>query len=108
MAFNDVQPASGPFTIALGGSLRVWIQHGGTEDRGDDHGAQWIMAHPLEGMPATLQVSDFAKQRNYEIEQEAGGVLVSGIGDTGIRYWATVRHVGGGATRFNLQGGGNT
>ncbi len=48
MAFNNLQPSSGPFFLAPGASIGITMWYG---DPGDDHGAQWIMAHPILGEP---------------------------------------------------------
>jgi hypothetical protein len=110
MAFNNLQPASGPFFLAPGQAARIWVLFG---DPGDDHGAQWIMAHPLEEqvpVPASLTVSEFTKERGYTL----GIITVNGPpqysygGDTYIRYWVTVTNTGSYPVHFNVQGGGNT
>lgn len=62
MGFNNLQPASGPFFLAPGGVARIVVWFG---NPGDDHGAQWIMAHPLdEKVPASLTVSDFTMEES--------------------------------------------
>ena len=104
MGFNGLQPASGPFFLMPGNSMRIWV----TLNGGEDFGAQWIMAHPLEGIPGELEISNFAKERDYEIVSEADGQIVSGSGQTTIRYWVTVTNTGGTPVNFNMQGGGNT
>lgn len=108
MAFNNLQPASGPFFLAPGGAVRIEVWFG---DPGVDKGAQWIMAHPLRGEPPTeLVLSDFAKRIDYEI----GWVRVNGAPEYGYepksaywRYRVTVRNAGTRGVRFNVQGGGN-
>jgi hypothetical protein len=108
MAFNNVQPASGPFYLAPGASTRIYLWFGRV---GDDRGAQWIMAHPLRGEPpCELVLSDFAKSIDYEI----GTVTINGPAQYGYepssaywRYHVTVRNTGSRGVRFNVQGGGN-
>src|SRR5262245_8116401 len=69
MGFNNLQPASGPFFLAPGASVRINVWFG---NPGDDQGAQWIMAHPIHGEPpCELVVSDFSKILDYSI-----GVLI--------------------------------
>jgi hypothetical protein len=54
MAFNGLQPASGPFTLMSGAQMRVIMWYGDPSDQttGQDQGAQWIMANPLaNGQP---------------------------------------------------------
>ena len=107
MGFNGLQPASGPFFLAPNSSMRIWVLRNG----GDDFGAQWIMAHPLEGIPGELEVSNFAKAREYAIvsvAENGSPQVVDGTGRTTIRYWVTVRNTGGTPVHFNVQGGGNT
>jgi hypothetical protein len=110
MAFNGLQPASGPFSLAPGASMRIWVRRG---DPGDDRGAQWIMAHPIRnGQPPTeLVVSDHSKVLDYEI----GTVTINGPPEYGYDpnssyylYQVTVTNWGSSATLFNVQGGGNT
>lgn len=66
MAFNGLQPASGPFFLAPGAATGIVVWFG---DPGDDQGAQWIMAHPISAPtqpPAQLTVSDFTKILDYQ------------------------------------------
>ena len=96
MAFNGLQPASGPFSLTVGNQLRVWV----TLDDASDNGAQWIMADPIG--PGSLQVDSFAKSRTVN----ADGRSFS------ITYWCTVTALddggsGLGVTLFSVQGGGN-
>lgn len=99
MAFNGLQPASGPFFLAPGQALRLWV----TRDGGSDFGAQWIMASPNdEGHPAELTLSDFTKERAYRIGNTNGQFF-----DPFIRYWVTIRNTGDYPTNFTVQGGGN-
>jgi len=99
MAFNQLQPASGPFFLAPGNSLRLWVRR----DGGNDFGAQWIMADPNdEGHPAELMVSDFTKERAYSIGNTQGQFF-----DPFIRYWVTVHNTGNFPVHFTVQGGGN-
>jgi len=109
MAFNGLQPASGPFFLAPGQSIGINVWFG---DPGDDHGAQWIMAHPLAGQPPTeLRVSDFSKILDYSIGTVTeNGPPVYGYDPNRFyyRYGVTVTNVGGNGVLFNVQGGGNT
>jgi hypothetical protein len=87
--------------------MRIWLLR---DQGGTDFGAQWIMAHPLEGIPGELQVSDFSKAREYEIVtivQNGSAQVTRGSGNTTIRYRATVSNVGGTPVHFTVQGGGN-
>ncbi|MBC7705494.1 MAG: hypothetical protein H7274_16305 [Rhodoferax sp.] len=88
MAFNNIQPAEGPFIIGKG-PVRLFIQY----PNGDDYGAQWIMANPIG--PGALEVSNFAKERRVRVQN---GIEVF--------YWVTVTNIGE-DTLFNIQGGGN-
>lgn len=109
MSFNNLQPASGPFFLAPGASMGILVWFG---DPGNDQGAQWIMAHPIQGEPPTeLRVSNFAKILDYEI----GWVRVNGPPEYGYepssfyyRYAVEVTNLGSQGVRFNVQGGGNT
>ena len=110
MGFNGLQPASGPFFLAPGEAMRIWVRFG---DPGDDLGAQWIMAHPLESnppTPASLTVSDFTKTRGYTIASvtENGAPIYTYDGQTYIEYDVTVTNTGQYPVFFNVQGGGNT
>lgn len=108
MGFNNLQPSSGPFFLAPGGVTRIVVWFG---NPGDDHGAQWIMAHPLdEKVPVSLTVSDFTKERDYTLGviTENGPPQYSYGGDTYIRYWVTVTNTGSYPSHFTVQGGGNT
>ena len=99
MAFNKLQPSSGPFFLAPGNSMRIWVMGDGESD----FGAQWIMADPNdEGQSAELTVSDFAKERVY-----ATGVSEGVFFNQFIRYWVTVHNTGSSPTHFTVQGGGN-
>jgi|SRR5436190_10767689 hypothetical protein len=106
MAFNGLQPSSGPFWLGPHQSTDITMWYG---NPGDDHGAQWIMAHPLKGQPPTaLQVSNFRKILGYEI------AWVNSEGDSGFdkesayyRYAVTVTNLGNQGVFFNVQGGGN-
>ena len=109
MSFNGLQPPSGPFFLVPGAQMGIDVWFG---DPGDDQGAQWIMAHPLESQPptpASLTVSDFTKSRGYTIGiiTENGPPEISYGGDTYIRYSVTVRNTGQYPVSFNVQGGGN-
>ena len=115
MGFN-LQPTSGPFTLAPGASIRVWVWLGGGggagQPFGSDKGAQWIMANPLDlpasiSLPAALQVSDFAKVRDFPAGLD-GDVFVIDLTRTVVQYQVTVTNIGSVTTRFTVQGGGNT
>jgi hypothetical protein len=110
MAFNDLIPASGPFTLGPGQSMRLVVWFG---NPGDDHGAQWIMAHPIGNgqPPAELVVSDASKILDYEIGQmtENGAPVYSYVADSRYyKYGVTVTNWGASACAFSVQGGGNT
>lgn len=109
MAFNDLQPASGPFFLAPGQSAAITMWHG---DPGEDHGAQWIMAHPIANEnqpPASLEVSHFCKHLEYAIGQVSeNGEAVYSYFDPYYRYGVTVTNVGDSGVFFSIQGGGNT
>lgn len=98
MAFNNVQPPEGPFSLSVGDSVGVSIFYG---NPGQDRGAQWIMANPIGRSPGALEVSGFVKRRQF-----LGGR------DTAVTYEATVTCIddggsGYGLTLFDLSGGGN-
>jgi hypothetical protein len=109
VGFNNLQPASGPFYLAPGSSIRIIKWHG---NPGDDQGAQWIMAHPLPGeAPCELVVSDFSKILAYS----SVGAVRNGAPAYDLfpenayyRYGVTVTNRGQYGVRFNIQGGGNT
>ena len=108
MAFNGLQPASGPFYLSPGGAMRIWVRRAG----GQDYGAQWIMAHPLRnGQPPTeLVVSDHSKVLDYSIGTiTENGPPVYGYDPESsyYEYRVTVRNWGAQGTLFNVQGGGN-
>jgi len=109
MAFNGLQPASGPFFLAPGAATWITVWFG---DPGDDHGAQWIMAHPISAdtqPPAQLTVSDFTKELHYSIGQvQENGAPVYRYFDPYYRYSVTVTNTGSSGVFFNVQGGGNT
>lgn len=107
MAFNGLQPSSGPYFLSAGGSVRIHVWYGAL---GNDHGAQWIMAHPLPGSPpAELALSDFSKILDYEF----GCIAVNGeprpcaSENPFWRYGVTVTNWGRSPVSFNVQGGGN-
>ena len=109
MAFSGLQPASGPFFLAPGAATGIIVWFG---DPGDDHGAQWIMAHPISAdtqPPAQLTVSDFTKVLDYQIGQvQENGDPVYRYFDPFYRYQVTVTNTGSSGVFFNVQGGGNT
>jgi len=108
MSFNGLQPASGPFFLAPGASIRINVWFG---DPGDDQGAQWIMAHPLdEGFGTELALSDHSKILEYQIGciQENGPPQACPGSGPFYRYGVTVTNWGGTGVHFNVQGGGNT
>lgn len=107
MAFNDVQQASGPFFLAPGAPMRINI---GWPPPGD-HGAQWIMAHPIdEGWDTELVVSDHSKILGHAV----GCIEINGApqacpgSDPFYWYAVTVTNWGTTGIHFNVQGGGNT
>ena len=109
MAFNGLQPASGPFFLAPGDSTGIIVWFG---DPGDDHGAQWIMAHPIAAdtqPPAQLTVSNMTKELHYEIGQVSeNGAPTYRFFNPYYRYSVTVTNTGSSGVFFNVQGGGNT
>jgi hypothetical protein len=97
MAFNGLQPASGPFSLSVGDATRVWV----TRHGGDDLGAQWIQASSTG--PGSLQVDHFAKSRTVDSDGQSFTV----------KYWCTVTALddggsGLGVVLFSVDGGGNT
>lgn len=88
MAFNNVQPSDGPFSIGSE-PVRVWLTLGNSED----FGAQWIMANPIG--PGSLEVSNFTKEKRIRVPNALD-----------VIYWVTVNNDGE-DTLFNIQGGGN-
>jgi hypothetical protein len=109
MAFNHVQPKSGPFYLGPYASMAVAIYFGKI---GDDHGAIWIMANPIKGQPpTTLQVSDFTKMLDYSVKSVSiNGDPVMGFDPKSAYYWygCTVTNLGPDGVFFNLDGGGNS
>jgi hypothetical protein len=109
MSFNGLQPSTGPFFIAPGASLGIVVWFG---DPGDDRGAQWIMAHPIQGEPPTsLRVTDFTKSLDYSIGTVTeNGDPVYGYDPNSAyyRYGVTVTNLGNSGVHFNVQGGGNS
>jgi len=107
MSFDGLQPASGPIFLGAGQSVRITIWFG---NLGDDHGAQWIMAHPIAGQPPTeLRVSDFSKILHYSHTgvTSDGEFVVDALDSYFYRYGVTVTNLGKEGVFFNLQGGGN-
>jgi len=109
MAFNGLTPASGPFFLAPGASTGIIVWFG---NPGDDHGAQWIMAHPISSPsqpPAQLTVSNFTKILDYSIGSVTeNGDPVFSYEDPFYRYSVTVTNTGSSGVFFSVQGGGNT
>ena len=99
MAFNKLQPSSGPFFLAAGASMRIFVTRPGEAD----FGAQWIMADPNnEGHPVKLTVSDFTKELAFHTGNTQGQFF-----DPFTRYAVTVHNTGSFACHFTVQGGGN-
>jgi hypothetical protein len=119
MGFNQLQPPSGPFSLAPGASTRIWVWYGSGgpgQQMGDDHGAQWIMADcvdvdaavPLLSLPASLVVSDFTKVREFwSGYDEATNTYYIDFALTVVRYEVTVRNTSRDVVYFTVQGGGN-
>ena len=106
MSFNNLTPANGPFFLARGASMRIWVKFG----NGDDHGAQSIMAHPIAdgNSPTELVVSDLSKVLGYNIGQiTENGAPHYHYEDPFYYYQVTVTNRGGDSF-FSVQGGGNT
>ena len=97
MAFNNL----GNYTISpgAGNALEILYWFGGRDDLpgGDDHGAQYCMAHP-EAAPGTMFVFEQGKEQSSE--QFNGQVVYI--------YHVKVRLDGPHENIFNLQGGGLT
>jgi len=94
MAFNNL----GHFTISPGTMLdfRYWFGGRGLDNPGgDDHGAQYCMAHP-EAAPGTMFVVEQGKEQSSE--QFHGQVVYI--------YHVKVRLDGPDENIFSLQGGG--
>jgi hypothetical protein len=93
MAFNNL----GHFTIAPGHTLEIlyWFGGSGGHQGGDDHGAQYCMAHPLNGYGATLLATQQGKAN-------------TGYGAGPWQYHVVVTSSGPYSMDFNLQGGGLT
>jgi hypothetical protein len=91
MAFNNL----GFYTIEPGQEFEIYYWFGGsaTHMGGDDHGAQFCMAHPLWGYGATLFVTQQGKSN-------------TGQGAGPWRYHVKVANAGPYSMGFNLQGGG--
>lgn len=107
MAFNGLQPSSGPYYLCPNGTALINVWFGSP---GDDEGAQWIMAHPISAAsqpPAQLTVSGFTKELQYQIgsSNEDGGASYS---EPYYIYSVTVTNTGGVGVYFSVQGGGNT
>ena len=119
MGFNHLQPSSGPFLLGPGESMGITMWHGGGgrgQQGGDDHGAQWIMADPVDinvnvpdSFPSTLQVNDFTKIRDLWVDVDpASGLITFDLGRTVVSYGVTVTNPGPSAIFFTIQGGGNS
>jgi len=118
MSFNKVRPPSGPFSLAPGASTRIWIWYGSGgpgQEMGDDHGAQWIMADPVDvnenapvNAPGVLTVSEFTKVRDFwsGYDPERNEYILD-FTRTVVRYEVTVTNNGGNDVFFTVQGGGN-
>jgi len=91
MAFNNL----GYYTIAPGEEFEIlyWFGGSGGHQGGNDHGAQFCMAHPLWGYGATLFVTQQGKSN-------------TGYGAGPWQYHVKVANAGPYAMGFNLQGGG--
>ena len=80
---------------------------------GDDHGAQWMMAHPIDPgdgnqPPAQLTVSNFTKLLDYQIGQvQENGAATYKYFKPYYQYSVTVPNTGDSGVFFNIQGGGN-
>ena len=115
MAFSGIQPASGPFVLATGQTMRIWVRRSVRRtsfgEVGRDLGAQWIMANPRRTNPArpgALESTNHAKERTYVIGgRREGETTIYDAGSEDIVYWVTVRNVGGEPATFDVQGGGN-
>ncbi len=97
MAFNGIQPSSGPFSMSVGSpSMRIRLRW----PDGSDHGAIWIQANPTG--PGTVQTGDFTKKRIINPDGQSFRVeyfcTVSATDDAGSGF---------GVVLFNLDGGGN-
>ena len=88
MAFNNVHPPDGPFVLAPGASVSIWISFD------QDQGAQWMMADPIG--PGQLTVTGMTKERKIVVPNR----LV-------VVYSTTVTNTGRDFSIFSMQGGGN-
>jgi hypothetical protein len=117
MAFNKVGE---PISLAPGGSTLVWIWWPGGgqgQQMGDDQGAIWIMADPVDlnegvpaNFPASLSVSGFTKIRDLwsSYDPETNEPTTIDATKTVVQYAVTVTNTGSEAVFFTVQGGGNT
>jgi hypothetical protein len=97
MAFNGI----GRFFLKAGESIAAEIYYG----VGEDHGAQWIMAH------AELSTGSFPQfgEGAFQVSNHRKIVDLSpSTGSFNIFYWCDVKNVGTFDTFFSMQGGGNT
>jgi hypothetical protein len=97
MAFNGV----GLYYLNPGDTISVEIFWG----VGEDHGAQWIMAHAELDTGSYPQFGEGAFQVNNHRKIVD---LSADTGSTNVFYWCDVTNVGTFGTFFSLQGGGNT
>lgn len=82
----------GYISIEANQTFTMGYRFGGSDETGgEDRGAQFAMAHTLEGFGATLFVTGQGK---------------SNTGRNGWIYWVTVFNAGPYSTHFKLQGGG--
>jgi hypothetical protein len=98
MAFNNV----GDLWLAPGQQIRLELKFGQIDGEpewgGHDHGAQWIMAHPIGINPAELLVKDHTKQNKPRRGRPGEEAIVV--------YLVTVVNLGNEDAHFSLQGGG--
>jgi hypothetical protein len=96
----------GNFFVAPGATVTIRFHWGS----GDDHGPQWVMAHPFPGEPeAWLATERVAKKLICEVgEVIQNGPSVFRCAETGSRYeyqvWIT--NDGSEGCHFAIQGGG--
>jgi hypothetical protein len=89
----------GYFSVAAGEPFYFVYWFNGAQDTGgDDHGAQFCMAHTLEGYGATLYVTDQGKSNT--------GLHADRPGGSGWLYHMKGYNAGPYDTHCKLQGGG--